>query len=166
MSSKIKNNNLSLIFGAIFAVINVIVIFTVGSPYDVAHKMSSFKMVPPVWLWCLSTVIFGFLMGYALGIAALELTNGRACGEREMWAYRGTIAFVASFLLSLACYPEFFVDGRLLLSLILAFFALVCAIICAVCWSKISASATAIMVLFSLWIAYVLFVNGYVVLNI
>ena len=166
MSSKTKNNNISLIIGGILAAINVVVILTAGSPYDVAHKISVYKMIPPLWMWCLSTVIFGFLAGYSLGIVATEAFSNKACRDGEIWAYRGGIVFVCMYLLSLAHYPLMFVGERLVISLILSLLTFLCSLLCIFCWSRVSIAASIIIGVYMVWLAYVLFINGYVVLNI
>lgn len=166
MSSKLKNNNIALIMGGVLAAVNVIVILIAGSPYDVAHKIGVYKMVPPVWMWCLSTVIFGFLIGYALGTVAYVVLSERTCREGEIWAYRGGMVFVGMYLLSLAHYPLLFVGERMVIALVLALLTLVCSLLCIFCWSRVSIAASIIMGVYTVWMAYVLFVSGYVVLNI
>ena len=99
MSSKPKNNNISLIIGGVSAAISLAVILASGSPYDVAHKIGTFKMIPPVWMWCLSTVIFAFLAGYALGSVAAAVISRNECRDSTIWAYRGGMAFVVSYML-------------------------------------------------------------------
>ena len=166
MSSKVKNNNVSLICGGALAAISLAVILAAGSPYDVAHKIGVYKMIPPVWMWCLSTVIFGFLVGYAFGAVAAEVLSEKVCRDNVIWAYRGGMVFVCTYLRSLAHYPLLFVGERMVIALILALLALLCSILCIFCWSRVSIVATIIMGIYTVWIAYVLFVNGYVVLNI
>ena len=166
MSSKPKNNNISLIIGGVLAAINLAVILTAGSPYDVAHKIGVYKMIPPLWMWCLSTVIFGFLVGYALGGVAVDVLSKKVCRDGVVWAYRGGMAFVVMYMLSIAHYPLFFVGERMVIALLLSLLALVCSLLCIFCWSRVSIVASIIIGLYSVWLAYVLFVNGYVVLNI
>ena len=166
MSSKPKNNNISLIIGGVSAAIALAVILASGSPYDVAHKIGSFKMIPPVWMWCLSTVIFSFLAGYALGNVALEVFSDKACRSGAIWAYQGGMAFVVAYMLSLAHYPLFFVGERMVISLLLVSLAFICSILCVFCWSRVSIVASVLIGVYAIWLAYVLFVNGYVVLNI
>lgn len=166
MSSKPKNNNISLIIGGVLAAINLAVILAAGSPYDVAHKIGVYKMIPPLWMWCLSTVIFGFLVGYALGSVAVEVISQKVYRDGVVWAYRGGMAFVVMYMLSIAHYPLLFVGERMVIALLLALLALVCSLLCIFCWSRVSIVASIIIGLHAVWLAYVLFVNGYVVLNI
>lgn len=166
MSSKTKNNNISLITGGVLAAINVVVILTSGSPYDVAHKIGVYKMIPPIWMWCLSTVIFGFLVGYALGTIAVDVLSDKGGREGVIWAYRGGMIFVVMYMLAIAHYPLLFVGERMVIALILSLLAFVCSLLCIFCWSRVSIVSSIIIGVYAAWLAYVLFVNGYVVLNI
>lgn len=166
MSIKAKHNNLPLIIGCIFALIGIAVIFASGSPYDLLHKISIYRVIPPLWMWCLSTVIFDFLTGFALGLICSDIFSNGACREREISAYQGCIFFAVSFLLFLAHYPMLFVAERLVLALLIAIISLVCAGICFVFWAKISPIPTIIIVAYMLWLAYLTFANGYIILNI
>ena len=166
MSSKSKNNNIAVVLGVLFAVINVVVIFSAGSPYNVAHKISIYEKFPPIWLWCFSLIMLGFLIGYAFGNVMCELMRGKNCREREAEAYRGGMLFVATFLLSLAHYPLLFVGERLIAALILAFISLICAALCTLCWAKVSPVSAIIIGVYTAFLVYVFFINCYVVLNI
>ncbi len=166
MSVKAKNNNISLIMGCIFAVIGIAVIFTSGSPFDLMHKIGMHQIMPPIWLWCLSTVIFDFLVGFALGMVCGEIFAKHACREREVSAYQGCIFFIASFLMFLAHYPMLFVAERLVLALLIAIASLACAGICFVFWTKISPISAIIIGAYVLWLAYLSFINGYIILSI
>lgn len=166
MSSKLKNNNLPLIFGGSLAAINLVVILVSGSPFDVAHKIGDYKMVPPIWVWCLSMVILGFLVGYAFGTVAFEVLSGKVCREGEIWAYRGGMVFVGMCLLSLSHYPLLFIGERMIVALVMALLTLACSMLCIFCWSRVSVIASVILGVYIVWLVYVVFVNGYVVLNI
>lgn len=166
MSVKAKNNNISLIMGCIFAVMGIAVIFASGSPFEFMHKINMHQIIPPLWLWCLSTVIFDFLLGFALGVVWGEIFSKHACREKEVNSYQGCIFFIVSFLLFLAHYPMLFVAERLILALLLAIVSLVCAGICFVFWTKTSPIAAIITGAYTLWLAYLSFINGYIILNI
>ncbi len=166
MSVKAKHNNLPLIIGCIFALIGIAVIVASGSPYDLMHKISIYQVMPPLWMWCLSTVIFDFLLGFALGLICCDIFSNGACREREISAYQGGIFFVVTFLLFLAHYPMLFVAERLVLALLIAIISLVCAGICFALWIKISPISAIIIGAYVLWLTYLSFVNGYIILNI
>ena len=125
MSAKAKSNNLSLIMGGVSASIQAIIIFTSGSPYNLAHKISVFNLIPPIWIWCITLIIDAFLLGYAFGTVVIELSSAKVCRESVIQAYQGGMFFVATYLLSLAHYPLFFIQQKLLTALIITFIAFI-----------------------------------------
>ena len=166
MSGRIKNNNLSLITGCVCASIQAIVIFTSGNPYTVAHNVSSFGFIPPLWIWCLTLIIDSFLLGYAFGGVFLESFSGKRRREAEIRVYQGGMFFIAAYLLSLAHYPLFFIHQKFVTSCIIAIFALLFSLVCVFFWHRVSIVSCAVMIIHSAWIGYIFFANGYLIFNI
>ena len=166
MSVRQKSNNISLILGGISASLQVIVIFTAGSPYSVAHTLASLNFIPPVWIWCITLIIDAFLLGYAFGNAFFEISSGKSNREAKIRAYQGGMFFSPAFLLSLMHYPIFFIQQKFFASLIISFFVLCLSCICIFFWRKVSFISCAAIFIHSLWTAYVFWANGYVVFTI
>ena len=151
--------NISLICGIASAALSLLIIFLSGSPYDMLHKIDSGNTLPPIWVWGISSTVFGFLCGYAMGILIGNMWCGKIVGSNEISAYRGLVFFVALFFLSNAHYPLFFISEKLIIALIIALLAIVVAIACAVFWAKPSPLSSVLISVYSLWLIYVAFVN-------
>ena len=166
MNVKSKLGNIPLIFAIISAVIGLSVIICSGSPYDLIHKIKLDDLLPPIWIWCLSSLILNFLTGYALGCIMSSVASKRLCGEKEIRAYQGIIFFIGSIFLSLAHYPTFFVAEKLVIALILSVVSIMLSLICFILWTKVSFISSIIMATFTLWGGYVAYVNLRVLLSI
>ncbi len=166
MSDKTKQNNIPLIIGIMFAAIGLSVIILSGSPYEMLHKISNDKLIPPLWIWCGSELLQKFLVGYALGTVITLIGAKRICGANEIKAYQGIIFLIILIFLAIAHYPIFFIAEKLFVSVIISILALICSIICICLWTKISFLSTVIMLPSTAWSAYVTFVSARVMLNL
>ena len=158
--------NISLICGIVSAALSLLIIFLSGSPYDMLHKIDSENTLPPIWVWIVSSTVFGFLSGYAMGILIGNMWCGKIVGANEISAYRGLIFFVALFFLSNAHYPLFFVAEKLIVSLVITILAIISAIACAILWAKPSPLSSVLVSVYALWLIYVAFVNVCVLIKI
>ena len=166
MSVRSKGSNLSIIIGVVCATIQGIVLLASGSPFDFAHKISKFDLIPPLWMWCLTLLICSFLAGYAFGAALGDLCGGRADRGGEALIYQGGMLFVAAYLLSLMHYPILFVEAKLIAALIISLFALVLYGCCAFLWSRPCVMPSILISVCAVWSGYVFLVTGHLIFNI
>ena len=154
-----KNNNISIICGIIGAALFLFVMNAFGNPYGTIHKIDVLDIIPPIWLWNISELLWGFLIGYAAGRVIFDISCIKSVPHAEMSACKGGLFYIVAFFLSLSHYPLFFIEGKLLLSLITAFLSLIFASICGVIWIRVSKTPSLIMIAYSFWLFYVVFVN-------
>lgn len=166
MSTRAKGNNLSIIFGIAGATIQGIVLLVSGSPFDFAHKISQFSLIPPLWMWWLTLLICSFLAGYALGSALCDLNSGRLDKSGEARIYQGGMLFVGAFLLSLIHYPILFAEAKLIVALILSLLSLAMYCCCAFLWSRASIMSCLLIGVCAVWNGYIFFMIGYLIFNI
>ena len=153
-------NNLSLTCAIIAAVICALTLWMSGSPYEMVHKLDSKNILPPIWIWRLTYLIWFFLLGLGVGKIMSAACAGCISGEREISAYKGGIFFITAFFCALIHYPLFFSAERIFISLIIALVAVLCSLICAVIWSKISTFTSVVMYAYSFWLFYTIFINA------
>lgn len=166
MNKKGKAMDISLFCGIFCAVVFFTVMNVFGSPYDLIHKVDSHNIVPPVWLWRTTMTVWGFLIGYAAGRVINTVSCGGASVHDKISAYRGGLFFVSAFFLSLSHYPVFFCAERLFVALIVALSAAALSVFCGISWAKAYRMSSIIMLGFSFWLFYVIFVNAGVLLRV
>ena len=158
--TKKQFNNIPLTCAIIAAIICALTMWISGNPYDMIHKLDSKNMIPPVWLWRLTNIIWFFLLGFGAGKVISEVGSGCISGEREIGAYKGGLFFISATFLALVHYPLFFSAERIFISLIIILISEVCSLLCAAIWSKVSSLATIIMSAYSFWLFYTIFINA------
>lgn len=159
ISKGITFNGLSLTLGIICAFIKIVSVVMSGSPFDMIHKLDPNGIIPSFWLWNICGIILYFLAGNAAGIVINDVSKRSNCGPIAIYGYKGGMFFVALFFLGILHHPLFFICERLLTSLIVAVAACVCAVMCAVFWTKISSAATVIMISFAFYSLYITLIN-------
>lgn len=166
MTEKSRQNNTPIIFGIVFAALSIIVMICSGSPFNMLHRLDGKDILPPLWLWCVTEIILKFLAGYVLGIVTSLLSTKRLCGDKEIKAYQGGIFFIAFIFLSLSHYPVFFIAEKPLAAILISALTLICSTICLIIWTKISFPACIIMILNTVWSAYVVFISARVLISL
>lgn len=153
-------NGCSVIVGSICVGIYVIMLTISGSPYEMIHKLDIGKMIPPMWMWRVFSIVWIFLSGVAAGLVVYERICHRIAGERELRAYRGGIYFISSFFLTIVHYPLFFCLERLMIAFLVALLAMIGAAVSSVIWSKVSAISSVILAGNAFWLLYVTFISA------
>ena len=125
-----------------------------GSPLPTLHYLNVKSVVPPSWLMVLlfsiSYIVAGLSLGIALGSCFCP------CGEKK---YQGAMWFTIALALGYVWYPLFFCAHLFLVSVIvcaLCLFASICATICFVTVSRLSAFFG---IVYDCFLLYLLFLN-------
>ena len=158
--TKAHLNNITLTCAIFAAAVCAITMWLSGSPYEMIHKLDQRNVLPPVWLWRLTNLIWFFLLGLGAGRIVSEVCGGCISGEREISANKGGLFFITTMFCSLIHYPLFFSAERIFFSLVVVLFAVICSLLCTVIWSKISPWASLITSAYSLWLFYTIFINA------
>ena len=149
----------AIICGLACAAIYLTVRIICDSPYDMIHKLDSAELIPPMWIFNILWMIWGFLSGVAAGSLIQAISDGRIIGREEIFAYKGGLFFISCFFLSLIWYPLMFVNQSLFLSLCTALSSAICSVICACIWKRVNNSSCIVMSAHSIWLFYVFIVN-------
>ncbi len=158
-SNPSRNNNISLICGVISSTVFFYVMGMFGSPYDIIHVIDGWNIIPPIWLWKVTTTVWGFLIGFALGKIIFAASGPKSSIDTKIYAYRGGLFYLSAFFLALFHYPLFFNAGKIFISLLVAVIATVLSAVCGTMWTRVSRSASLIMYSYTFWLFYVVFVN-------
>ena len=147
-------------YGILCATVGFLPTALFGAPHEMIHILGGSKILPPIWIFNLLSILFCFLAGIAAG-AVTDATSRRLnAGKDEISAYRGGLFFLSAFFISLIRYNVLFFLGRLFISLVLSVACLILSFLCSAEWSHTRPkSARGIMALFSIWQFYILFVN-------
>lgn len=153
-------NVCSLIIGFMCVLMYIITLTVSGSPYDMIHKLDLNKMIPPMWVWRIFSIVWFFLSGAAAGLIVYEGACHRIGADGKLCAYRGGTYFISGFFLSIVHYPLFFCVERLFIAFIVSLLAIICTVICCVIWSKISPLASVVLSGYAFWLLYVVFISA------
>lgn len=153
-------NGVSLVLGAVCAMLAFLARTVSGSPLDMIHKLYGLEMLPPIWLFNFLSVAWCFLIGVAAGAVIYGALNKKACGRQEVESYIGLCFFLVSFFMSIIWYPLLFAAQALFLAFIACVLVTVSAILCAYWWFRASGGAPAvIMAAYAIWSIYICVVN-------
>ena len=152
---RIKYSKTALLCGLVSTAICFSIRILTESPFDMIHKLNCASLLPPIWLFNLLSILWGFLFGYAAGLVIRQSANRGTHTCILLSAYRGGLCYLCAFFLSCAWYPLLFGAGRLFIAFLVAFWATVFSALCALCWFRVSSSATLIVAAYTLWMVYV-----------
>lgn len=163
---RIQNNvkTCGLIFGALYAVLGFAVRIFSKNPLETVHILGANNFLPPIWIFNILCIFWFFACGYAAGIVFGDVILRCPKGTEEIYAYRGGMAFIAMFFLTLIWYPVFFCDIRLFFALIISIASVICSAVCACFWRR-DKLASLIMCANSIWLFYILLANLSVILK-
>ena len=148
---------LLLFSGLLVLVIGWMVRFGIGAPHRMLLELGVGEIVPPVWLlsllWSAELLVIGCAAGFVLGY------RERACrGEK----YKGCMLFILLVLLEMLWYPVFFALGLVFLSVLISILILCLSVAVTACFYRVSKFAGMLLLLHSVWIAYMLILNFFV----
>ena len=154
-----RKSNLALIFGAVFAVIAIIMRTVNKSPYEFLHKIDGGNLFSPFWLFSLIFIASFFLCGYYLGRVIDSMCVKSRCVSDSTILYKGGVLFTILFFMSLWWYPTLFAREAVILSFFIAIICFLCSVALVSIWSKIKGSGTLFGVLICIWWLYVTALN-------
>ena len=140
---------LAIFGGVLFAAAGIAVRIVSGTPYRVMLELGIADLIPPVWLMSflrlLSFITAGCAAGLVLGY------RERGCYAEK---YRGGMLFILMAVLELCWYPTLLVAGLVFLGVVVALLMLALSICVTVCFMKVCRFAGGILILHSVWLAY------------
>ena len=153
-------NGISLICAIVGAACALVCRIITPSPVDMAHKLDSLDVLPPVWIFNLLSVALCFAAGAAAGVVIKDVGEGNLCGKSAIGAYRGLAFFLVAFFVSLMWYPAFFAAEAIFISMVMCLAATLGSVLCAYNWFGVGeGTAAVIMSAFSIWSVYILLIN-------
>ena len=162
-SSSTRNgsiNSMGIIVGVALALTFLFTRIFCDSQYETIYRLDPSGMIPPLWILNLLSLLWFFIIGYAMGVIIDPALCKRGNCNEQALIYKGLVAFTVCFFLSHISYSIFFEGKHLFVTILMILTAIACSAYTMIIWTKIKKISALIMGGYCLWLFYLFIVSS------